>query len=55
MSRNLGSMPARLDRRRESDLGHLEGATAGITYDVRTYKPGARNLPGGKVVNRRAR
>ena len=34
------------DRRRESDLGHHEGATAQIIYDVgtRTGKPGARNL-----------
>jgi hypothetical protein len=37
------------DRRRESDLGHLEGATAHITYDVGTCKPGARNLQAARL------
>lgn len=34
--------PDRLGR--ESDLGHVEGATTKITYDVGTCKPGARDL-----------
>ena len=43
------------DRRRESDLGHPEGATAQITYDVGTRKARRQELAGGKVADRRAR
>jgi len=35
--------------RRESDLGHPEGVTAQITYDVWTCKPGARNLQSARL------
>lgn len=55
MPRNLLSTGMWPDRRRESDLGHREGATAQIAYDVGTHKPGARNFASGKVADRRAR
>ena len=43
------------DRPRESDLGHLEGATAQITYDVGDPQARRQELAGGKVAERRAR
>jgi hypothetical protein len=46
MQRNLVSM---WPDRRESDLGYPEGATSKITYDVGTYKPGARNLQAARL------